>query len=93
MVKNDTNINKMNKHVWPQIIEHKKTVKQVDGNLRSWLGPAKKCGKEKLVNLVSQPTPSCNVSIKNYQIKKLKETGWTVSLNAHLWYPRSSANR
>ena len=29
MVNNSTNINKTNNHIWPQIIEHKKTMKQM----------------------------------------------------------------
>jgi hypothetical protein len=29
MVNNSTNINKTNNHIWPQIIEHKKIMKQM----------------------------------------------------------------
>jgi hypothetical protein len=29
MVNNSTNINKTNNHIWPQIIEHKKAMKQM----------------------------------------------------------------
>ena len=44
MVKNSTNINKTNNHIAGQIIEHKKTTTNDDGNQNPGLGQAQRCG-------------------------------------------------
>jgi len=50
MVNNSTNINKMNNHLSPQLIEHKKNQWHDFGNPGAGLEQAHSCGRVKPIN-------------------------------------------